>query len=52
MRTYQLDQIEEKLDELERFIVRSGAPKKYIMDMRSLRNVMPTLRKEAEKNER
>ena len=52
MRTYQLDQIEEKLDELEQFIVRSGAPKKYIMDMKSLRNVLPTLRKEAEKNER
>lgn len=52
MKFYEIDQIEEKIDELERHIIRSGLPKKYLMDIKSIRNTFPLLRKEAQKNER
>lgn len=51
MRKYQIEQLSEALDELEKAIIRNGLVRKHLLEVKSLRAAIDLLRKKADKNE-
>lgn len=50
MKKYEINQIEEALDRLEKEVVRNGLARKYLLDIRSARNACADLHKKALKD--